>query len=160
VIRPCTSADLGAIEMIVNEAAERYRGAIPDDCWHEPYMSREELERQVAAGVAFWGWDESGVLAGVMGIQRSGDATLIRHAYVRKGAQGRGVGTALLRALCARAEGRLLVGTWAAATWAIAFYERNGFVRVPRDQVDDLLQQYWSIPPRQREVSVVLERLP
>jgi GNAT superfamily N-acetyltransferase len=157
VIRLCASADLGVIEAIVNEAAERYHGAIPADCWHEPYMSSEELETQVAAGVHFWGFEQAGILVGVMGMQRSGDATLIRHAYVRKRAQGQGVGTALLRALTARAQRPLLVGTWAAATWAIAFYERNGFVRTPPDRMDDLLRRYWNIPPRQREASVVLE---
>jgi GNAT superfamily N-acetyltransferase len=156
VIRPCTGADLAAIDAIINEAAEAYRGVIPPDCWHEPYMSRAELVREIAAGVAFSGWAHAGELVGVMGLQRVRDVTLIRHAYVRPAHQGRGAGAALLDALCRRTEGPLLVGTWAAATWAIRFYTRHGFRLVSTDEKDRLLQTYWSVPPRQRESSVVL----
>ena len=144
------------MERIINQAAEAYRGAIPADCWHEPYMPREELESEIAAGVRFWGWDEGGRLAGVMGLQAVKDATLIRHAYVRPARQGRGIGSTLMAALIPRAQGPLLVGTWADATWAISFYQRHRFRLVTPQEKDRLLDTYWTITPRQREVSVVL----
>jgi GNAT superfamily N-acetyltransferase len=156
MIRPCGEADVAAIETIINEAAQAYRGVIPADCWHEPYMTGPALRAEIAAGVVFWGWDESGRLEGVMGIQRVRDATLVRHAYVRTGLQGRGIGGALLTTLLTRTDGPLLVGTWAAAAWAIRFYERHGFRLQPPDETDRLLRTYWSIPVRQRETSVVL----
>jgi GNAT superfamily N-acetyltransferase len=156
MIRPCDETDVAATLEIINEAASAYRGVIPDDCWHEPYMTRAELQAEMAAGVRFWCWDESGVPAGVMGVQTVRDATLIRHAYVRKGVQGRGVGSALLAELAAQAAGPLLVGTWAAAGWAIRFYERHGFRLASPDEKDRLLDTYWSIPVRQRDASVVL----
>ncbi len=156
MIRPCTVDDLPAMEAIVNAAAQAYRGAIPDDCWHEPYMSRAELEAELAAGVRFSGYQDASGLVGVMGLQRVDDATLIRHAYVRPGKQRAGIGTALLDALVAQGEGALLVGTWAAAHWAIRFYERHGFRRVDAAERDRLLSTYWKIPDRQREASVVL----
>jgi GNAT superfamily N-acetyltransferase len=158
MIRPCTEADVDAMDAIINEAAQAYRGVIPDDCWHEPYMSRRELLAEIAAGVRFSGWDESGTLAGVMGVQTVRDATLIRHAYVRRSHQGQGIGSTLLKTLMAQVDGPLLVGTWAAAEWAIRLYQRHGFRLVPADETDALLQTYWSIPARQREVSVVLTR--
>jgi GNAT superfamily N-acetyltransferase len=158
MMRRCTDADFDAIEAIINEAAEAYRGVIPGDRWHEPYMSRSELAAEIAAGVAFWGWEESGALAGVMGLQKVRDATLIRHAYVRTAHQGRGIGGALLKSLAAQAPGRLLVGTWAAAEWAIRFYERHGFRLVSPEEKDRLLKTYWNIPERQVETSVVLIR--
>jgi GNAT superfamily N-acetyltransferase len=156
MIRRCTDGDIAEIDVIINQAAEAYRGAIPPDCWHEPYMTRSELLAEITAGVNFWGWDESGSLAGIMGLQKVRDATLIRHAYVRPAIQGRGVGGALLTALSGRANGFLLVGTWAAATWAIRFYERHGFHLVLPDEKDRLLRAYWNISPRQLETSVVL----
>jgi len=156
MIRDCTDADLATIETIVNDAAEAYRGVIPPDCWHEPYMPRAELMAEIAGGVAFSGWYEGGELLGVMGLQAVRDVTLIRHAYVRRGYQGRGIGAALLTALRGRATGPLLVGTWAAARWAIRFYEQHGFRLVPPAEKDRLLQTYWNIPARQRETSVVL----
>jgi GNAT superfamily N-acetyltransferase len=156
MIRRCSDADLPTIESIVNEAAQAYRGAIPDDCWHEPYMTRAALDAEIAAGVEFWGWDDAGGLIGVMGIQQVRDVTLIRHAYVRAALQGRGIGGALLRFLSGRATGPLLIGTWAAAAWAIRFYQRHGFRVVPPDEKDRLLDTYWSIPARQRDTSVVL----
>jgi GNAT superfamily N-acetyltransferase len=157
VIRNCTPADFQTIEAIINEAAEAYRGVIPADCWHEPYMSRSELETEIAAGVEFSGWQEADILAGVMGIQTVRDATLIRHAYVRPAYQGRGIGSALLTSLVRRSEGMLLVGTWADAQWAIALYEKHGFRLVSTAEKDRLLQTYWKISPRQQEVSVVLQ---
>jgi GNAT superfamily N-acetyltransferase len=144
----------------VNAAAEAYRGVIPPDCWHEPYMPAEELDREIAAGVAFWGYVADGALLGVMGIQDVGDVDLIRHAYVAPGAQRRGVGSALLKQLVASTERRTLVGTWAAAEWAICFYRRHGFELVPREQTAELLKTYWTIPERQVETSVVLSRCP
>lgn len=160
MIRPCTGADVPAIGAIVNAAAIAYRGAIPADCWHEPYMPEEALMAEIDAGVAFRGWEAAGELRGVMGLQRIADATLIRHAYVHPEAQGRGIGSALLQELSAATPGKLLVGTWAAATWAIRFYSRHGFRLVSQAEKDRLLQTYWSIPARQRECSVVLTREP
>lgn len=158
MIRSCTSADVPVIDAIVNEAAEKYRGVIPADCWHEPYMSRRELEAEIAAGVRFSGWEEGGVLTGVMGVQTVRDATLIRHAYVRTSQQGRGIGGALLQALTKEVEGKLLIGTWADAAWAIRFYQRHGFQLMPVAEKNRLLGIYWRIPDRQRDTSVVLTR--
>jgi len=157
MIRRCTDADFAAIETIINEAARAYRGAIPADCWHEPYMTGSDLKAEIAAGVNFWGWDESGALSGVMGLQNVRDVTLIRHAYVRTAHQRRGVGGALLTTLAGQASGPLLVGTWAAAEWAIRFYERHGFRLVSAEEKDRLLNTYWSIPLRQQQTSVVLK---
>jgi GNAT superfamily N-acetyltransferase len=141
---------------IVNAAAEAYRGVIPDDCWHEPYMPAEDLDAEIAAGVAFSGYVADGELVGVMGIQPVGDVDLIRHAYVAPGAQGRGVGTALLGHLMGSATRPTLVGTWAAAEWAIRFYRRHGFALQSRERAAELLRRYWSISERQVETSVVL----
>jgi len=156
-IRPCDDADVSAILAIVNDAAEAYRGVIPVDCWHQPYMPEAELREEIGAGVRFWGRvDEAGALAGVMGLQPKGDVVLIRHAYVCPAAQRRGIGGALLTHLAGRAERPLLVGTWAAAGWAIRFYEKHGFILVPPAEKERLLRRYWSIPDRQIETSVVL----
>jgi GNAT superfamily N-acetyltransferase len=158
MIRRCVDADIPAIAGIINESAEAYRGVIPPDCWHEPYMSRPALEADITGGVNFSGWEESGALIGVMGLQNVRDATLIRHAYVRPTHQGCGVGGALLAALGSQVAGTLLVGTWAAAEWAVRFYERHGFRLVSMEEKDRLLSVYWSIPLRQQETSVVLAR--
>lgn len=156
VIRRCTPADIPAIESIINEAARAYHGVIPTDCWHEPYMTRAALEAEIAAGVEFRAAEnETGIVA-VMGLQQVRDVALIRHAYVRAALQRRGVGSALMDSLIPRAKGALLVGTWAAAHWAIDFYRRHGFRLVSQEEKDRLLQEYWSIPARQREASVVL----
>jgi len=156
VIRRCTAADLAAIHAIVNDAAQAYRGQIPADRWHEPYMPEGELRREIEAGVVFWGWDEDGRLLGVMGLQDVDDVALIRHAYVVPAAQGRGLGGRLLEFLLANASRRVLVGTWAAATWAIGFYEKHGFTLVSAEEKERLLRKYWTIPDRQIETSVVL----
>ena len=156
-IRRCSEGDRGAILEIMNDAAEAYRGVIPADRWHDPYMSGDELDRELAAGVAFWGYERDGRLEGVMGIQSVGDVELIRHAYVRTERQGEGVGAALLAHLRSEATCPLLVGTWADATWAIRFYERHGFVSSSRERTRELLTTYWSIPERQIETSIVLE---
>lgn len=157
MIRRCRDDERDAILEIVNAAAEAYRGVIPADRWHEPYMPAAELDAEIAAGVEFWGYEDGG-LAGVMGVQDVGDVDLIRHAYVRPGIQGKGIGGALLAHLLALREGRgILVGTWAAAEWAIRFYERHGFARVTPEEKTRLLRTYWTIPERQVETSVVLE---
>jgi GNAT superfamily N-acetyltransferase len=159
MIRHCAEADLPVIEEIVNDAARVYRGVIPDDCWHEPYMSRDGLIREISSGVRFSGWDALGELAGVMGVQDVRDVTLVRHAYVRPSHQGRGAGGMLLSHLTRSTTKPVLVGTWAAAHWAIRFYQARGFRLVDSvGERDRLLRTYWSIPDRQREESVVLTR--
>jgi GNAT superfamily N-acetyltransferase len=146
------------MDAIINEAAEAYRGVIPPDCFHEPYMSRADLESEIAKGVQFSGWEEDGALIGVMGVQRVKDATLIRHAYVRTSHQGKGIGGKLLTDLSRQVSGPLLIGTWADAEWAIRFYRGHGFRLAPREEKDRLLDTYWTIPDRQRDTSVVLVR--
>jgi GNAT superfamily N-acetyltransferase len=155
-IRPFTEADLAPVFAIINEAAQSYRGVIPADRWHEPYMPRGELEREIAAGVAFFVCEENSRLAGVMGIQDKGEVALVRHAYVAPSEQRKGIGRALLRHLEGLTEKPELIGTWAAATWAIGFYLRNGFAVVSPEEKERLLRRYWSIPERQIETSVVL----
>jgi GNAT superfamily N-acetyltransferase len=159
-IRPCRDDERPAILAIVNAAAEVYRGVIPDDCWHEPYMGPSELDGEIAAGVAFWGYEADGTLIGVMGIQPADDVDLIRHAYVLPGRQRGGVGRALLVHLQRLTTRRMLVGTWAAAEWAISFYRRSGFELVPPERTAELLRTYWNIPDRQIETSVVLASPP
>ena len=158
VIRRCRDDEASTILAIVNAAAEAYRDVIPADRWHDPYMSAEQLQRDVAAGVDFWGYELDGALIGVMGIQSVRDVDLIRHAYVKPGNQRLGVGAALITHLRSLSTRRLLVGTWADATWAIRFYQREGFVLVPPSRTAVLLKSYWDIPERQIETSVVLER--
>jgi N-acetylglutamate synthase-like GNAT family acetyltransferase len=158
VIRRCRSGEREAILDVVNQAAEAYRGVIPPDRWHEPYMPGTELDEAVASGVAFWGCEIDGELVGVMGIQPVQDVELIRHAYVVPGRQGSGIGGALLEHLMDRSTRQVLVGTWAAAAWAIRFYLRHGFALVEADQTAELLRRYWAIPERQIETSVVLAR--
>ncbi len=141
---------------IVNAAAEAYRGVIPADRWHEPYMRAAELDAEIAAGVRFWGYDAGGRLLGVMGIQAVRDVDLIRHAYVRPDEQGRGIGGALVAHLRRQSTRQVLVGTWAAAEWAVRFYERHGFALLSPERTAQLLSTYWDIPRRQVETSVVL----
>lgn len=155
-IRQMLAPDLDAALPIINEAAQAYRGVIPADRWHEPYMPRDELESEIANGVMFWVAEEDGRLSGVMGIQDKEAVALVRHAYVAPTVQRKGVGTRLLRHVASLAEKPLLIGTWADASWAIDFYRRNGFALVPKTDKDSLLRKYWSIPERQIETSVVL----
>ena len=155
-IRRCKDSEFESIFAIVNDAAEAYRGRIPSDCWRDPYMSREELRHEIGDGVEFWGYEANADLLGVMGIQQVKDVTLIRHAYVRTAKRGRGIGSALLSHLYDQTTRPVLVGTWAAAVWAIAFYEKHGFRLVSTKEKDELLKAYWSISPRQIETSVVL----
>ena len=156
MIRPCDDADFDTICAIINDAAEAYRGVIPVDRWHDPYMPREELLHEIQSGVRFWGYEEDGELAGVMGIQDVQDVTLIRHAYVQTAKRGEGIGGKLLAELRRLTARPVLIGTWAAATWAIHFYEKLGFTMVTPEEKDRLLKKYWSIPERQIETSVVL----
>jgi GNAT superfamily N-acetyltransferase len=155
-IRPCRPNERSAIVAIINAAAEAYRGVIPADRWHEPYMSQNEFDDEVAGGVVFWGYEKDGVLIGVMGIQPVRDVDLIRHAYVLPACQSLGVGSALLTHLRRLSQRRILVGTWAANSRAIRFYERHGFELVPPERTAALLRTYWTIPERQIETSVAL----
>ncbi len=156
-IRRCGDEDLATMLAIVNAAAEAYRGAIPADRWHEPYMPEAQLRDEIAAGVEFWGLDSDDGLIGVMGVQPVKDVDLIRHAYVRPDRQRHGVGAELIEHIRRRSARRLLVGTWAAATWAISFYQRHGFELVAPDAAATLLRTYWTIPERQIATSVVLQ---
>jgi N-acetylglutamate synthase-like GNAT family acetyltransferase len=156
LIRESDRADFAEILTIINDAARAYRGVIPADRWHEPYMPAIELAREIADGVTFWVAEQDGQLLGVMGIQDKGDVALVRHAYVITTTQRSGIGTKLLRHVEGLIDKPILIGTWADASWAIDFYRRNGFSMVPGDQKNRLLQTYWSIPPRQIETSVVL----
>jgi len=156
LIRRCDYADFEAIYLIINDAAEAYRGVIPPDCWKVPYMTREELQHEIREGVEFWGYECESELVGVMGIQHVEDVALIRHAYVRTAKRNRGIGTALLSSVRQQTASPTLVGTWADASWAIRFYENYGFQLVSTEEKDRLLRKYWSIPPRQVETSVVL----
>jgi N-acetylglutamate synthase-like GNAT family acetyltransferase len=155
-IRKCKESDHRTIFEIINDAAQAYKDVIPEDRWHEPYMPLEELRHEIKAGVVFWGLEDHGDLLGVMGIQDKGDVTLIRHAYVRTRVRKQGIGTRLLKYLEAITDKPILIGTWADASWAIDFYEKNGYARVPEKEKNRLLKRYWSIPERQVETSVVL----
>jgi GNAT superfamily N-acetyltransferase len=166
MIRRCTAAaggDFGDILAIINDAAEAYRGVIPADRWHDPYMSEAELRQELRDGVEFWAFEEAlvenGRLTGVMGLQQTEEGrgpVLIRHAYVRTADQHRGIGGRLLDHLRARTTAPMLIGTWADAEWAVDFYERRGFQVVTPEAKDRLLKRYWSVPERQIETSVVL----
>ena len=156
----CRYEERATILEIVNAAAEAYRGVIPADRWHEPYMAADELDQEIASGVNFWGHEADGALLGVMGVQPKVDVHLIRHAYVRPDRQGRGIGGELLEHLMETARRPVLVGTWAAAEWAIRFYEGHDFALVTPERKTELLRTYWSIPDRQIETSVVLARPP
>lgn len=155
-IGPCGGDAFEAILEIVNDAAEAYRGVIPPDRFHDPYMSADALKREIAGGIAFHGYRDSNRLIGVMGVQDVQDVTLIRHAYVRTVARRAGIGSALLAHIMAGAKRPVLIGTWRAASWAIAFYRKNGFALIPDAEIAQVLRRYWAIPERQIEESVVL----
>jgi GNAT superfamily N-acetyltransferase len=159
-IRICRDDERQAILEIINRAAAAYRGVIPADRWHEPYMPANELDRDIAAGVVFWGYESAGMLVGVMGIQPVRDVDLIRHAYVLPESQRLGVGGLLLEHLRSLSKRRMLVGTWAAAEWAVGFYRRHGFQPASPEQKTALLKAYWTVPDRQIETSVVLASPP
>jgi len=155
-MRRCSDNDFDLIYSIINEAAQAYKGVIPDDCWKEPYMPKDELQQEIEAGVIFWGYEEEGKLVGVMGFQPIQDVALIRHSYVRTVKQKEGIGKKMLSHLQRQTIRPILVGTWADAVWAIRFYEKNGFQLVSREEKDLLLKKYWTISERQIETSVVL----
>jgi GNAT superfamily N-acetyltransferase len=156
MLRLCTETDIPAIFTIVNDAAVAYKGKIPADCWHEPYMVLSELAAEIAADVVFWGYERNGALLGVMGIQDRFDVTLIRHAYVLTGERNTGIGGTLLRHLEAITSKQILIGTWETATWAVSFYRKNGYTQVSESEKNRLLATYWTISARQVETSVVL----
>jgi len=155
-IRKSVANDFEAILAIINDAAQAYRGVIPSDRWHEPYMSADELAKEIASGVIFWMAEDGGQPLGVMGIQDKEDVALVRHAYTATTLQRKGIGTKLLRRVEALADKPILIGTWADASWAIEFYRRNGFTVVSDGDRNRLLRAYWSVPARQVETSVVL----
>jgi len=156
MIRPCNTSDFETMYSIINDAAQAYYGVIPEDCWHVPYMSKNELRHEIDQGVVFWGYEEKGELTGIMGIQDVKDVTLIRHAYVRTAKRNQGIGGKLLSELCDKLTRPALVGTWADAVWAIRFYEKHGFKRVTPREKTQLLKTSWSISDRQIDTSVVL----
>jgi N-acetylglutamate synthase-like GNAT family acetyltransferase len=156
VIRQCNHRDFEILYSIINEAAQKYKGVIPEDCWKIPYMPEDELKHEIDEGVVFWGFETQGELIGIMGMQQIQDVTLIRHAYVRPAQQHRGIGKQLLGELCRQTDRPMLIGTWADAAWAIRFYEKHGFKRVPPREKDRLLKKYWSISARQTATSIVL----
>ncbi|MDT3735789.1 MAG: GNAT family N-acetyltransferase [Denitratisoma sp.] len=156
MIAPCSEAHIPAMFAVINDAARAYRGHVPEDCLHEPYMSEAELRGEIAAGVRFFGWFEDGELLGVMGMQDVQDVTLIRHAYVATRARRGGIGGKLLKHLLSLTDRPVLVGTWRAAAWAIDFYARHGFRLVDAAEKTALLRKYWTISERQNETSVVL----
>ncbi|MFB9326296.1 GNAT family N-acetyltransferase [Paenibacillus aurantiacus] len=156
MIRLCHRQDEDQIWAIINDAAQAYKGVIPEDRFHDPYMTKEELLHEVESGVVFWGVEEDGELVGVMGIQDKGEVALIRHAYVRTARRQGGIGGRLLEHIAGRVEKPILIGTWEAAVWAIAFYKKHGFALVPAEAKRGLLERYWQVPERQIETSVVL----
>jgi GNAT superfamily N-acetyltransferase len=155
-IRQSDTADFQLIFSLINDAAQVYRGIIPSDRWHDPYMPVEELSHEIAGGVIFWVAEDDEDVLGVMGVQDRGEVTLVRHAYVSPAHQRKGIGVRLLRHIEALTTKPILIGTWADASWAIDFYRRNGFTLMPPDDTRRLLKTYWSIPERQIETSVVL----
>jgi GNAT superfamily N-acetyltransferase len=156
MIRKCKPSDIDNLFVIINDAAIAYKGVIPDDRWQEPYMSVDEIKHEIKVGVVFWGFEQEGRLIGVMGIQDKGEVTLIRHAYVHSSFRRKGIGEKLLRHLEDLTDKPLLIGTWKAASWAVSFYQKNGYHLVSDGEKNRLLRKYWSIPQRQIETSVVL----
>jgi N-acetylglutamate synthase-like GNAT family acetyltransferase len=156
MIQRCNDGDFDEINAVINDSATAYRGVIPPDRWHDPYMTVNELRTQIEDGVEFWKYMDEGQILGVMGIQEKGDVTLIRHAYTRTTNRGGGIGSKLLDHLLGKSSTPVLIGTWADASWAIRFYQKHGFRALPEDEKESLLQKYWSIPERQIETSVVL----
>ena len=159
MIREYTKTDSSKIFYVINDAAARYKGIIPDDCWHEPYMSEQELIDEFSNGVRMYGYHHNNKLIGVIGSQEVKDVILIRHAYTLTSHQGKGTGSTLLEYLLRKNQNsRLLVGTWKDASWAIRFYEKFGFILHAKEQSTLLLKKYWKIPSKQIKNSVVLER--
>ena len=152
-------SDASEILHVINDASLKYKGVIPDNCWHEPYMSEQELTDEFSDGVRMFGYNQDNKLIGVIGFQEKKDVTLIRHAYTLTSYQDKGTGSALLEYLLKKNQNsRLLVGTWRNSTWAIRFYEKFGFILHAKEQSTLLLKKYWKIPSKQIKNSVVLER--
>ena len=159
MVKEYTKKDISKILHVINDASLRYKGIIPDNCWHEPYMSENELSAEFNNGVHMYGFQHDSKLIGVIGIQKVKDVILIRHAYTLSSYQGKGIGSVLLEYLLKKNQSsRLLVGTWRKATWAIRFYEKFGFILHAKDQSTLLLKKYWKISSNQIKNSVVLER--
>ncbi len=156
MIRECTDKDFDEILAVINDGATAYRDVIPADCYHEPYMSKQDLRIALKEGITFWAKENDEAICGIMGIQNVDDVTLIRHAYVRTSQQRNGVGSKLLSHLLRLANLPVLVGTWRAADWAIQFYRQHGFEILSQEHMSEILQRYWSISERQIETSVVL----
>ena len=156
MIRKGTDEDFEEIFDIINDAAIAYKGVIPSDRWHEPYMSKEELKAQIEDGVRFSCYVDNNEIIGIMGIQDKTDVELIRHAYVRTKQRNKGIGSLLLRELIKDSTKPILIGTWKAADWAIRFYQKHGFCLVDEEEKNRLLKRYWAVPDRQAETSVVL----
>jgi len=153
IIRICSHEDQAIIFAIINDSAKAYRSVIPADRYHEPYMPLNELRKEIDE-MTFFAYEENGML-GVVGYQPVKDVTLVRHLYVLPEYQRRGIGKKLLKHVIHIAKTRrILVGTWETATWAIRFYEKNGFELVPNK--NELLRNYWNVPERQIDLSVVL----
>ena len=160
MIKEYKKKDINKILNIINDASLKYKGVIPNNCWHEPYMSEDELIDEISDGVHMFGYHDNNKLISVIGIQEVKDATLIRHAYTLTSYQGKGIGSALLEHLLKKNQkSRILVGTWRKAEWAIRFYKKFGFIIHSKDQSAMLLKKYWKIPIKQINNSVVLERL-
>ena len=156
MIRKCNESDIDVIYEIINDAAQAYKGIIPEDRWHDPYMSLTELRQEILDGIIFWGLVDNHELVGVMGMQDKNEVVLIRHAYTRTARRNEGIGSRLLRHLESTTDKTILIGTWADATWAIAFYQRNNYHLLPVQEKEQLLRKYWTISERQIETSVVL----
>ena len=159
MISEYTKSDISKILHVINDASLRYQGIIPNDCWHQPYMSEQELIDEFSDGVRMFGYNQDNKLIGVIGFQEKKDVTLIRHAYTLTSYQGKGTGSALLEYLLKKNKNsRLLVGTWRNSTWAIRFYKKFGFILHSKKQTTLLLKKYWQISSKQIQNSVVLER--
>ena len=159
MITECTKKNISNILYVINDASLKYKGIIPNDCWHEPYMTKQKLISEFANGVRMFGYNKDSNLVGVMGIQELKNVTLIRHAYILTQYQGLGIGKSLLQHLFKiKTSSCLLVGTWRDATWAIQFYEKFGFLLHTKKQTAQLLKKYWNLPSKQIENSVVLEK--
>ena len=156
LLRQCNPEDLDQILEIINDSAQAYKGVIPEDRWHDPYMPRWELVSEIASGVRFWGIEKNSRLMAVMGLQDKRDVALIRHAYVRTRDRRAGAGALLLGHLEELSRKPMLIGTWAAAHWAVSFYQKHGYNPVSPSEKNRLLKSYWAIPERQIETSIVL----
>jgi GNAT superfamily N-acetyltransferase len=156
MICKCSEQDFSQINEVINDGALAYKGIIPSDRWHEPYMTEAELKQQINEGVQFWCYRQGKEIVGVMGIQFKGDVTLIRHAYVRTKNRKQGIGSKLLDHLASIATTPVLIGTWADARWAIDFYQKHGYRLISEEEKNEVLPKYWKIPSRQIQTSVVL----